>query len=69
MKDGDPSNDHLATYNWCQPPVNRCETQMTGLTYVNGADDAEGMRASRPAPWMWMAPHQDRPITAIAGLG
>ena len=36
LLDSNPGNDYLATYNFCKAPVNRCETQMTGLTYFNG---------------------------------
>ncbi len=54
VTDGDPSNDHLTTYYWCQPPVNRCETQMTGLTYFNGGRPTQtGMVAYYPTHWIW----------------
>jgi len=61
MTDSDPSNDHLTTYNWCRPPVNRCETQMTGITYWNGGNAKEsacpsctgGFNAWQPNHWIW----------------
>ena len=54
ITDGDPSNDHLVTNYWCQSPVNRCETQMTGLTYFDGgAPTQKGMIAYYPTHWIW----------------
>ncbi len=54
LTDGDPSNDRLATSNWCTSPVNRCETQMLGVTYFNGGRPAEnGMTAYYPNHWIW----------------
>ena len=54
MTDGDPSNDYLATTNFCAAPVNRCETRMLGVTYFNGGLKTQnGMTAYYPSHWIW----------------
>jgi hypothetical protein len=60
--DGDPSNDYLTTYYFCAPPVNRCTTLMTGITYFNGGNAKAstacpyctgGFTAYYPEHWLW----------------
>ena len=61
LLDSDPTNDRLATTNWCFAPVNRCETQMLGITYFNGGNGkakscsycSGGFQAWNPSHWIW----------------
>ena len=61
LLDADPANDRLATTNWCVAPVNRCETQMLGISYFNGGNGkakscsycSGGFQAWNPTHWIW----------------
>ena len=48
--DRDPSNDHLVTVQWRDPPVNRPEQELIGVMYETVPVDGDVLVTCLPTP-------------------